>query len=275
MIAAIPDPPALRISYNLSWLLAVAATAAAVGGLLRPDLYRDNDFVKTAWLGNDLITQFVALPAMLVALVRARHGSLPAQLVLPGLQLYMFYNYAFYLFGAAFNSFFLLYVAIFALSAYALMTGLAAIDVERIKSRFSGKTPVRWISGFLVLVALPLVLVEGGQSLQFLQAGVLPPTVVESGHPTSVVFALDLSVVVPAMLLSAVLLWKGRAWGFRLGIVMLIMSFFYMLVLLLGTTLLANSGPSGHSDPFMPFYLSVALGSLLCLGVLFFYFSRE
>lgn len=270
-----PNTAVLRSTYRLSWLLAITATAAAAGGLLRPELYRDNDFVKTAWLGNDLITLFVALPALLIALVRARHGSLPAQLVLPGLQLYMFYNYAFYLFGAAFNPFFLLYVAIFALSAYALMTGLAAVDVEMVQSRFSGKTPVRWICGYLVFVALPLLLVEGGQSLRFLQSGLLPPTVVESGHPTSVVFALDLSVVVPAMLWSAVLLWKRRAWGFRLGIIMLIMSFFYMLVLLLGTALLATSGPAGHWDPFMPFYLSVALGSLLCLGVLFFYFKRE
>jgi len=44
--------------------------------------------------------------------------------------LYSLYNATFYLFGAAFNSLFLVYTAVFTLSGFALMFGLLSLDGE-------------------------------------------------------------------------------------------------------------------------------------------------
>ncbi len=92
----------------LSTLIAVLAAFASLGGLVLNGLYRDNAFVTTTWLGNDAITLFLAVPILVAAMTFAQRGSLRASLVWMGALDYMLYNHAFYLFGAAFNGFFLL-----------------------------------------------------------------------------------------------------------------------------------------------------------------------
>lgn len=51
----------------------------------------------------------------------------------------------------------------------------------------------------------------------FITTGQLPPIVIQTGHPTSLVFALDLSLVVPVLVLGAIWLWKRRPWGYVLA----------------------------------------------------------
>jgi hypothetical protein len=52
-------------------------------------------------------------------------GSTRGMLIWLGLLAYALYNYAFYLFGAAFNALFLVYVAAFATPALALVAALS------------------------------------------------------------------------------------------------------------------------------------------------------
>ena len=87
----------------LSILIAILAAIASAGGLLLDNLYRDNAFVTTTWLGNDAVTLFLAVPILVAAMILAKRGSFRAQLIWMGALDYMLYNYAFYLFGAAFN----------------------------------------------------------------------------------------------------------------------------------------------------------------------------
>ena len=69
---------------------------------------------------------------------------------------YMVYNFSFYLFGAVFNSLFLVYVAPFALSIVVLIGGLAALDAKGISEKFRTGRSVNWISGYMLLVGLIL-----------------------------------------------------------------------------------------------------------------------
>lgn len=57
--------PALFLSY----LIAGLALVASAGGIFIDGLYRGNDFVVSAWLGNDIVTLVVAVPIFLVAVV--------------------------------------------------------------------------------------------------------------------------------------------------------------------------------------------------------------
>src|SRR5687768_13538763 len=132
------------LSYNSkatifqSIIILLLAAIASGGGLLLNNLYRDNDFVKSAWKGNDIITLLVIVPMMtLIVIIALKHYSIRVQLVLMGLLGYMVYNFAFYLFGAAFNIFFLLYVVLFSLSILALILGLSDLDAKNIAHRFN------------------------------------------------------------------------------------------------------------------------------------------
>lgn len=237
-------------------IIAGLAAVASGGGLVIKGLYRDSAPIKIAWLGNDLVTFFVVVPLLLASLFYAQRGSERAQLVWMGLLGYMVYNYAFYLFGASFNLFFLLYVALFSLSICALVQGLASLNARRISKEFTRQTPVRGISVFLLFISIPLGIVEISQCLQFVLHGEVPEV-------PPLIFALDLSVVVPGTALAAVLLWRRRPWGYVLAAIMLVKAFTYGLVLSVATALVAGFRLGGAWDPLMPFYVFVASGGLM------------
>jgi hypothetical protein len=79
-----------------------------------------------------------------------------------------------YLFGAAFNWFFLVYVALFLLYMHALIFGLADLDVAAIVKEVQWETSFKWIRIFLVFISLPLAIVEGSRCIGFIIYGKVP-----------------------------------------------------------------------------------------------------
>lgn len=256
-----------KLAYSLSAIIAVLMIVASAGGLFIEGLYRDNLFVTSAWRGNDLVTLLVAVPALITALILSRRGSQRAQLVWLGMLDYTLYNYAFYLFGAAFNRFFLIYVALFTLAIFALIFGLTKLDVNAISQNFRARTPVKWISGYMLFVAAGLSSVYIVQSLSFIATGQLPPIVALTGHPTSVVFALDLSLLTPFLALGAIWLWRRRPWGFALAAILLVKAVVYTLVLTAGSLFAANAGVPGASAE-TPLWIVLTIAGLIASWLL-------
>lgn len=256
-----------KVASILSIIIVILAIISSLGGLLIPNLYRDNDFVTIVWHGNDLITLFAAIPLLIISLVLSHLGSLRGQLVWLGMLDYMLYNYAYYLFGTAFNPFFLIYVALFALSIYALIFSLSRIDYNGICQKFRAQTPVRWIAGYMLFVAMGLIVVYFAQSLNFVATGQLPQIVILSGHPTSMVFALDLTLVVPLFILGGIWLWNRKPWGYVLGVIANVKGVLYMLVLVLGTIFTGELGIPGTMAQ-LPLWIGLGVASLLASVVL-------
>ncbi len=69
---------------------------------------------------------------------------------------YAVYNYAYYVFGMAFNDVFLLHVALFSAALFALVLALAQLDVAGTGRRFATGTPARLVGGYPLLVAAGL-----------------------------------------------------------------------------------------------------------------------
>jgi hypothetical protein len=251
--------------YVMSAIIAVLALAASAGGLFT-ELYRDNAWVTPQLLGNDLVTLVVAVPLLIASLILSRGGSQRWQLVWLGMLGYMLYNYAFYLFGAAFNSFFVIYAALVSLSIFALVFGVTHVDANAISQTFKPRTPVKWISGFMLFIALALGGMWIGQWLAFVASGQTPPSIVASGSPTSIVFALDLSLVVPWMALGAIWLWQRRPWGYVLGAVMILKGAMYTLALIAMAVFSASM--TGTWEPLVVLWVVFFIGCLLACGFL-------
>jgi len=248
-----------NILQRLTISIVVLAGVASLGGLIVPNLYRDNAFYKAAWQANDLIT-ILLTPGVLISCHYYRRGNASAQLVWLGLMLYMFYNYAFYLLGAAFNWFFLIYAALFTLSIYALLIGLREIDGSAAPNKYLSPLTRKVIIAFLSLVAIPLASVELGQCWAFIVSGAPPEIPI-------LIMALDLTLVLPNTILAALLLARKRRWGTILSAMMLVKSFTYGLVLVTGTTFIAITG-IGPWDPLLPYYIFVSAGGLIFLLIL-------
>lgn len=247
--------PAYKGPYFLSYFILILMIIAAGGGLVVPDVYRDSETIKAAWFGNDIVTLFVVCPALLISLRLVKKGSRRAQIFWMGLLSYTLYNFAFYLFGAQFNTFFLLYVTLFTASIYALILGLTNLDVRSIQQNVSAQLPSRAIGVFLLAMAIPLAIFELSQCIGYLTAGKLPAA-------PPLIFALDLSFVITTMVLAVVLLWKGNPWGYVLSVMMLVKGITYGLVLIVGTAAVAKFSFANKWDPLTPYYVFVAVGSI-------------
>lgn len=257
----------LKSAYVLSAIIAILMIVQSLGGLFIDGLYRDNTFVQSAWYGNDFVTLVLVVPLLVGALIFSARDSLQAQLLWLGILAYTLYNYAFYLFGSVLNDFFLIFVMLFTLTIYALIFALSNIDIARISHRFQEHTPVKWISGYMVLWATILGGVCIIPSLKFVFTDQRPNMVVVTAHPTDIQAALDLSLMVPAVFLSAIWLWQHRPWGYILATIMNVQGALYTLVLAAGSFVGSNAGISGLADQ-IPLWVFLSTVSLVCCGFL-------
>jgi hypothetical protein len=99
------------------------------------------------------------------------------------------------------------------------------------------------------------------QAVQFVVSGTVPKVISDSGLRTSVVFALDLTLIVPTMLIGAVLLWRGHPAGVVLGVAANVLGALYMVALVCAGAFQAHAGISGASWAAPP-YLELAVTSL-------------
>ena len=265
----------LKTSLILTIIITIFAVIATTGGLLLGDLYRDNNFVKSAWYANDAITLFVVVPLLLLSIILTTKGYHRWLFIWMGSVSYMFYNFAFYLFAAVFNKFFLIYAALFSLSAITLIWMLSRLKIHQLAGNFSNKIPVRFISFYLLVIAAMVLMVEVSMIIPFILSGTVPETIKLTEHPTSIVFALDLTIIVPASILAAILLWRRSNWGYVLAIMMLVKGFCYGLVLCIGTIQLAYSKAYGHWDPMMPIYIMITVGGIFCCWLIMKSFEQK
>jgi hypothetical protein len=262
--------PASAPPSRLGWpdavsaVIAVLMVVASLGGLFLPGLYRDNTWATAAFRGTDLATLLLAVPVLAVALVLARRGSERARLVWFAVLGYNVYNYAFYLFGTAFNDFFLLYAALESLSLITLVFAIPAVAAIRCPVR---RARARVVAGYMAVVGVMFGAMWVAQAVQFLASGTVPKVIGDSGLHTSIVFALDLTLIVPAMLIGAVLLWRGHGAGVVLGVAMNVIGVLYMAALACAGAFQAHAGISGASWAAPP-YLELAITSLAACWLL-------
>ena len=211
----------LRVAHGLTVLIIPLAAIAAAGGLAIPNLYRNPATIIPALQGQDLITLLMLLPLTL-ALLGSTRGSARATLVWLGLLGYVWYTYTGAAFAYYFNGFYLLYIALFSLSSFALAAAVAGIDAAAFAERCDLGFPRRPAAVFLCLIALMLGVLEFGQNLQFILTGEIPAGVVAAGNTSYFVYVIDLGLVVPLCLLAAAWLWQRQSWGVILAEVMLV-----------------------------------------------------
>jgi hypothetical protein len=252
----------LQPAHVLSGIIAILTIVASAGGLLLNNLYQDNLFVTSGWYGNDLVTMFVAVPILITALFIAIRGSQRARLIWLGMLAYTLYNYAFYLFGAALNNFFLVYAILFALAILALIFGLTSLNVEEIVEQLNPNISVKWVGWYVFFVALFLGTFWIVLSLNYILTQEIPQIVtVVDGH-TNLIAALDLSMVVSFGLLDAIWLWRRKPWGYVLAVIWNVKGAIYMLAL---SASIVSAVRAGAAKDLLPIALwgSIGIGCLI------------
>jgi hypothetical protein len=170
------------------------------------------------------------------------------------------YNYAYYVFGAAFNDIFVLHIGLFSLSIAALVLAVANIEVDAIAARFQDVSGARWIGGFLAVVGSVLGGLWLFLSIRFAVTGELMADLPADG--VHLVFAIDTSLLVPSLVVAGILLWRRTARGFVFGTAMVVMGAVYQVNLLLAGLFQASADVPG-AKAFPPEGIVLATGFAL------------
>jgi hypothetical protein len=252
-------------AFRLSILVAGLMAFQSALGLLVPSLYRDTGWVTAAWYGNDLVTLIVAVPLLAWSLAATRRGSPRAELLWYSMLGYAVYNYAYYLFGAALNWFFPLYVALFSLPVIGLVLALGNLDARAVAGWFAPRPPVRWIGGYMLFIGVGLTIAWTAQWAMFLAAGTEPSIGVGAFQ---LVAAMDLSFMVPWFVLGAVLLLRHAPWGYVVAPIILVKGATYTLVLTATSTMAALRGVEGTVEQIPVWALWTAVGGIAAWALL-------
>jgi hypothetical protein len=234
-----------RILLILCGLIAALAAVAAATGVLwqgggesfnfisvrgQPVLMRgsglyhfDSAAAAAQAIAQDLVTLGLGSPLLLAAMYLTARNSLRGRVLLAGTLGYFLYTYTALSVMAAYNELFLVYVALFSLSLFAFVLAVQAINVDHLTARLARSFPRRAIAGFLFFLGGMLALLWLGRIVPALLNGT-PPIGLES-YTTLVIQALDLGIIVPAAILTGVLLLRRVPIGYLLAAVVLVLGF--------------------------------------------------
>jgi len=142
---------------------------------------------------------------------------------------------------------------------------LLEFNLAQLPARFSSKTPVKWIGGFLIFLSSAIGLLWLQVIVTPLIDGSIIPRAVE--HYTSLtVQGFDLSIFLPIAFLSGVLLIKRKAFGYLLATVTLTFLVLLMTALVAKIIAMAHAGVNVIPVVFIiPIFDLLALVSAMVL----------
>lgn len=223
----------LGLAYIGSILVAVLMTMASVAGLV--DWNRTYPGVDAALLplfvGQDALNLAVGLPILLGSMWLARRGALIGLLLWPGALFYVLYDYGYYVLGAPFNAFFLVYIALMTLSAYAMIGIVVSIDSTVIRARLAEEVPAQLVGGFIAGLAVLFTALWSAISVSAFASGAQLDMV------PRVVTTMDLTIQLPALFIGGVLLMRRHALGYVVAAGLLLQAAAYLIGLSVITVL--------------------------------------
>jgi hypothetical protein len=193
--------------------------------------YYDTVISSSQEIGQDVVTLILGIPLLAASMILANRGSLRGRLLLAGALGYFLYTYASMSFLTAFNTLYLVYVALFSISLFGFILALKGLDPADVARHISDHFPRRRIATYFMIVAVFLALAWLGLVVPPMIRGT-PPAGLESAI-TMVIQSLDLGVIVPTAFITAILLLQKRPWGYTLAAVVL------LKILTMGAALIA------------------------------------
>ena len=249
----------------LSYLLAAAMGVSSWGGVFLPRTYaKETSSWATQGMGQDVVNLIFVIPLLLVSAFFAARGRKVFSLILAGLFIYSIYSYVLYGFCVHFNRLFFFYCAALGLSVYGLILLSWELPADRVKYWFNPAAPTLLPSVFLLAMTSVFYFLWLGEDLPAVLSGIPPKSLAEAGLFTNPVHVLDLSIVLPAMIIASVHLWGKKPFGYVFFPVMMVFSI-VMGIAILGMMVAMNlKGLGGDLAPAAFFALAI----LLSAGVL-------
>jgi hypothetical protein len=194
----------MRISKTALWLSVIDAllvlTASASGIFLKSIYARETP----SWPGHRQSCR--CRGAVHCGQFFVNTGSVKAFLVWSGVLFYLIYAYVIYAFDVHFNRLFLVYVAI--------VGSVIHLHLDQLQASFYATTKARPVSVFLLVLGVVFYLLWLSEEIPALLTGKIPPSVTAANLLTNPVHVLDVGLYLPALITTALLLWRRKLLGY-------------------------------------------------------------
>jgi len=256
--------------YRTSVALAAVAAGAAALTAFVPGVLRGTAVMNGSARGTGFAVLLVAVPCLVASIFGVSRGAVRPAISWLGAAAFILYNSVLFLFATPFNSLFLIYVGTFALAFWTLVLLLRAIDVESFASRVATRVPARGLAAYLAVIAV----LNAAAWLAVVIPALFqrsPSFLVGTGLTTNPIYAQDLSFWIPMVGVSAVLLWRRKAWGYVLGGGMLVYFVIEALSIAVDQWMGGTADPTSSvaSATLAPVFLVVAAVGLIPLVIYF------
>jgi hypothetical protein len=259
-----------RTSYDkiilfLSMPLAFLIILNSYCGLFIPGIYaRETHSWYLQAIGQDIFDLFLIVPILLITSISAYRHNKTALLLWAGVNVFIIYTYVIYCFAVHFNSLFLVYCFILGLSFYSLTYFLFLSAREFKGTSYSDSMPVKTIGIFLIVITFLFYLTWLKDIVPAILSNYVPKNIIEGGIITNPVHVLDLSVFLPALLITAVMFLKKKPFGLILTPVMLL--FCVLMALSISTLIIVMKLKGMEGDWSVPIIFDfIALVSIVFL----------
>jgi hypothetical protein len=261
-----------KIILYLSLPLAGLIIINSYCGLFIPGTYARETFNWYAQaIGQDIFNLFFIAPLLLIISVFAYKQNKTAILIWGGIQIFILYTYAIYCFAVHFNGLFLVYCAILGLSFYSFVYFIFSQTKEYNEIHYRNNFPVKSMGIFLIVLSCLFYLIWLKEIIPAIMGNTIPMSLADTGILTNPVHVLDLSLVLPGLIITAVLLLKKKSIGLSLAPAMLV--FCILMAISIGVLIivLKLKGLAGDWSLAMVF----GVISVISLWILVLFFSKN
>ena len=217
---------------KLLWIVTMGLSLyVALVGVINQSIY-DNVVSSKYFAGTiaqDIMTIFISLIGLVIIFVM-REKNIKMQVIIIGIFSYLFYGYGIYVIEQIYNMYYLIYMAIFALSIYSITYTLVSIKKDVLK-KVALPNSVRYVSiVFSLIIAIIFNIIWISQLLPLLQTN-------DRIEYIFSIYILDLCIIMPAYIILAIRSVKKDGFGLMLLPALFILGFSMLLPVGLGELL--------------------------------------
>jgi hypothetical protein len=149
--------------------------------------------------------------------------------------------------GNAFNIMFLVWTALFSIGLFGLFLTVSEFDIGSLPEKLEANFPRKSLAVYMLVVGSFLLLQYLAEILVAYATG--NPPVSLDHYTTLELAAFELGIMIPLHVLSGILLWREKAWGYLLSILLAFAAFMTFIALSIALVLLYVSfGQGSISD---------------------------
>jgi hypothetical protein len=265
----------VKIITMLSLVLALSLAIVSYNGAFVKETYvHETPSMAAQGMGQDVVDLFIVLPLLLFSLLFVRRNKKVAYFIFGGTLFYLLYSFVIYSLGVHFNNLFLWYCLTLGLSLYTFIIMITELNRMEVEIWFNQKLPVRVIAGYLIIVAILFYLIWFKDIVPAVLSSTIPKSISDYNLLVNPVHVIDISFVLPGLIITAIFLIRKLRLGFIFAPIVLVF-ILLMALALIGMLVMLKVKGIAEETSIVGIFITLAIINTVFLWIFFKNFKAD